>query len=239
MDKLLKRRQILREFLEKKQGFPSKEYPLLHDIISIDAAEHFYLQTTIGWDEGVHVCEINYHLELKDDGRIWIHEFKGDIDFSEYLLDYGIPNTEVFFMVYKNQKEMEQLEEMNKIKPLLDHSDNPIHRLYERKLILKNFLSKEREKYERNDLTTSLTIDQDEQHYVLSELGWHQGTFRYLTLYHFELKTNGQIWIHENRTDADISDYFWEMGLPHSDLFFSQSLEAKTQYQNKKNKIIS
>jgi len=63
-----------------------------------------------------------------------------------------------------------------------------------------------------------LIIDKVNHHYLLVELSWEGKKFRYDTVFHFDIKANGKIWIMANATDVDITRIFMSQGVSNQDI---------------------
>jgi len=60
-------------------------------------------------------------------------------------------------------------------------------------------------------------VSEDENHYLLIILGWHQKKYVHNLAFHLELR-DGKVWIHEDKTDVGIADRLVERGIPSSDI---------------------
>lgn len=68
------------------------------------------------------------------------------------------------------------------------------------------------------NLHNVLTTDKAEQHFILTKFGWNKGKFTHYVLFHIELKTDGQIWVYENRSDVPIEERLVKEGIPKADI---------------------
>lgn len=98
MDKLLEqRRDLIKTFLEERQGFPNEDHPHLRDILSMDQEKNHFLLSTVGWDQAEFVCELFFYIELEDDGIILIHENKTDVLVDDFFIENGISESEIIY----------------------------------------------------------------------------------------------------------------------------------------------
>lgn len=79
-----------------------------------------------------------------------------------------------------------------------------------------------------NGFQEQFIIDKLEQNFLLITFGWIKKEYQYFTIFHLELKGNGQIWIHENRSDVQIEDELVNCGIQKMDLFGSM-ISPKSQ----------
>ncbi|NJK82985.1 MAG: hypothetical protein HC912_03360 [Saprospiraceae bacterium] len=92
MDTILdERKAIIKAILQEARYFPNSYCPHLFDIITSDEQEQHFILTRLGWENGVHEYSVLFHIELKLDGTIWVHENKTDVPIEQYLMEKGIP----------------------------------------------------------------------------------------------------------------------------------------------------
>jgi XisI protein len=60
-------------------------------------------------------------------------------------------------------------------------------------------------------------IDNENKHYQLISIGWHNNRFVYTIAFHFDI-INEKVWIQQNNTDTLIADELMERGIPKSDI---------------------
>ena len=76
------------------------------------------------------------------------------------------------------------------------------------------------EGYHNSDMPNieyQLIIDQNQEQFILLSVGWHNESYIHNWLFHLQLK-DGQVWIHEDMTDAGIAKLLQEKGVPKSDI---------------------
>ena len=61
-------------------------------------------------------------------------------------------------------------------------------------------------------------LDYENNQFQLLTVGWNQGKFLHLTLFHLQIKADGKIWILANNTDTRLSDELVSRGVSPSDL---------------------
>ena len=62
-----------------------------------------------------------------------------------------------------------------------------------------------------------LVIDREKDEYVLLWAGWTESKYKHGLMFHFQI-IDGQVWIHENRTDIDLVEVLKKEGVPESDI---------------------
>lgn len=63
-----------------------------------------------------------------------------------------------------------------------------------------------------------IITDNEHGHYQLVIIDWDDNFFRYYTIFHFDIKPDGKIWIQVNNTDVDIAAELVERGVAKSDI---------------------
>jgi hypothetical protein len=85
--------------------------------------------------------------------------------------------------------------------------------------IIASFLE-EQASFRRQSTTSSkieTIMDTQNHHYQLLRMGWRNGRFVHLCLFHFDI-IDGKIWLQQNRTDVEVGEYLIGKGVPPSDI---------------------
>lgn len=61
----------------------------------MDEKQHNYLLLTNGWLRGSRFYGILIHVELKEDGKVWLHDDNTDLVVVDWLLERGIPKKDI------------------------------------------------------------------------------------------------------------------------------------------------
>lgn len=67
------------------------------------------------------------------------------------------------------------------------------------------------------DVYNQLIVSRDDNQYILLVLGWHGKEYIHNVAFHIEIR-EGQVWIHEDKTDVGIADVFVKKGISERDL---------------------
>lgn len=95
MDQLKKYKKLVKETLEEHVHPSSRDFPNLQDFLIIDANEQHFIVFTIGWDRGRYHHLTVYHLEVKDNGKIWIHQLNSDVEIDVELIEKGVDKADI------------------------------------------------------------------------------------------------------------------------------------------------
>ena len=63
-----------------------------------------------------------------------------------------------------------------------------------------------------------VVFDFENNHFQLITIGWNNDKYVYLTLFHFDIKSDGKIWLMENNTDIRIAEELVKLGVPREDI---------------------
>ncbi len=67
-------------------------------------------------------------------------------------------------------------------------------------------------------LKRRLIVNATQSEFIIIKMGWHKKEFRHYTVFHIEIKTNGQVWIYENNTDVNMIERLEQQGILRSDI---------------------
>ncbi|MEL6717457.1 MAG: element excision factor XisI family protein [Bacteroidota bacterium] len=114
-------------------------------------------------------------------------------------------------------------------------------KILERREIIRTFLEEQmtlpNEDYPL--LRYILTVDEEENNFILTKMGWNEEEFIYFTVYHIEIKTDASIWFYENRTDFPVDDFLIEKGIPSSDSVAAWSHTGRLRSQSDEEALIN
>ena len=78
-----------------------------------------------------------------------------------------------------------------------------------------------------------LLLDFENNHFQLVTVGWNEGKYIFLPLFHLDLKPDGKIWLMVNNTDVRIAEELAKKGVPRTDIvlgFQPQSFRVNSDY---------
>ena len=103
MDKIKKNRKLVREILtDIADSFRRNSH---WEIIEAFDEEHGqYLLFTDGWEGEHRDYGCFMHLEVKEDGKIWLRRDGTDLDIGQQLLDENIPKSDIVLAFHSPQK---------------------------------------------------------------------------------------------------------------------------------------
>lgn len=61
-------------------------------------------------------------------------------------------------------------------------------------------------------------VDSENRHYQLIYSGWQENQFVHFTVFHFQIKQDGKVWLLVNQTDIQIAKELVEHGIPKTDI---------------------
>lgn len=95
MEKIKKYQTIAEKILKERVAFPNKQFPDLKDMLIIDEQKSHFVLMSAGWDNQEYVHQVLFHLEVKLDGKIWIHENRTDLPIDEIMIANGVDTTDI------------------------------------------------------------------------------------------------------------------------------------------------
>jgi len=63
-----------------------------------------------------------------------------------------------------------------------------------------------------------LLLDFENNHFQLVTVGWNDGKYLFLPLFHLDIKADGKIWLMVNNTDVRIAEELVKKGVPRTDI---------------------
>lgn len=95
MDKIAQYHHAIVAEMEYQASIPIANRPNTERHLIIDEKRRRYVLFNIGWEDVQYVYGILFHLELKDDGKIWVHENFTDIVLGENLAVRGVNRDDI------------------------------------------------------------------------------------------------------------------------------------------------
>lgn len=95
MDRIKKYKKIVKETLEEHILLPSPDFPNLQHLLVIDSKEEHFMLFRIGWDRGRYHHLTIYHLEVKNNGKIWVHQLNTDVEIDLELIEKGVEKDDI------------------------------------------------------------------------------------------------------------------------------------------------
>jgi len=90
MDRLTTYHQAIVAEMEYQASIPISNRPDTQRHLVIDPERRRYVLFNVGWDGNDFIHGLLFHLELKEDGKIWLHANFTDIEIGQNLIERGI-----------------------------------------------------------------------------------------------------------------------------------------------------
>ncbi len=94
MDKVKKYRKIVGDFMKEVAGYHANQDGVITEFLVDKAEKHFQL-VNIGFLRKVRVYGCFVHIDLADDGKVWIQQDGSDIVVARELEERGIPKKDI------------------------------------------------------------------------------------------------------------------------------------------------
>lgn len=106
MDKLLKTKQAIADWLHSRISYPSKHYPHSRDVVVIDEKQQHFVHIFTGIEDGTHFHQTLFHIEVTEDAKVWIHQNNTDVPVEEALAQKGILQADIIVAMYQKAEKV-------------------------------------------------------------------------------------------------------------------------------------
>ncbi|HFA49030.1 MAG TPA: XisI protein [Bacteroidetes bacterium] len=94
MDKIIKYRKIVRDFMQEIADMHANQEGVETEFL-IDKTERHFQLVNVGFLRRVRVYGTFIHIDLADDGKVWIQQDGSDLVVAQELEDRGIPKEDI------------------------------------------------------------------------------------------------------------------------------------------------
>lgn len=95
MEKIAKYKEIARQVINEAAGLHPDENDAISNQLIFDEPNSNYLLVMNGWMGESRFYGIIIHIEVKDNGRVWVHQDNTDLIIVDQLLERGIPKEDI------------------------------------------------------------------------------------------------------------------------------------------------
>jgi len=106
-------------------------------------------------------------------------------------------------------------------------------KLIQYRKILCDYLNEYAQKRTSKERVYQVIADTKNNHYQVLNMYWEKDTFRYMIIFHFEIKPDAKVWLWVNNTDILVTEDLIELGIPKKDIvlgFHAPEVRAYTGY---------
>lgn len=86
------------------------------------------------------------------------------------------------------------------------------------KKILCDYLQEYAQKRNSSERIYQLIADKKNNQYQVLNMYWEKRTFRYMIIFHFEIKPDAKVWLWVNNTDILVTEDLIALGIPKTDI---------------------
>ncbi|MFK7950436.1 MAG: element excision factor XisI family protein [Saprospiraceae bacterium] len=90
MDKTIKYQKIVLQLLDTWKGYKISNRPNLKIDIIVNKAMSNFIVLNYGWDNDNYIYNVLFHVELKTNNKIWLHEDTTGVGIAKELIHLGI-----------------------------------------------------------------------------------------------------------------------------------------------------
>ena len=96
MDKIKKYESIILELLKEYAAIQPANMAEYENQIIVDSERHHYQSLSVGWNKkGHYIYVINFHFDIKPNGKIWIMANNTDTLIAQELVKRGVPSDDI------------------------------------------------------------------------------------------------------------------------------------------------
>jgi len=95
MDKVTKYQVIIKEILVTYADYYNGSKNPIKTQIIFDEERHHYLLMSVGWEGRNMIYGTSFHIDIKEDGKVWVQQDNTDAVIVDELLRKGIPKSEI------------------------------------------------------------------------------------------------------------------------------------------------
>jgi len=96
--------------------------------------------------------------------------------------------------------------------------------------ILEKYLQEEANDKVIQGIEFQVIADKQNNHFQLVETGWYDNHYIHSVIFHFQIKSNGKIWLLINNSDILVADELMKRGVPASDIVLGFQPEKVRPY---------
>lgn len=90
MESIKKYQQIILQLLTPYTKLYNKDMPGIHNHLFVNKGGNHFIVLVMGWHRDEFTHDIMFHIEIKDDGKVWLYENRSDCDIYKALTNKGI-----------------------------------------------------------------------------------------------------------------------------------------------------
>jgi hypothetical protein len=96
MDKIKKYESIILELLKEYAAIQPANMTEYENQIIADSERHHYQSVSVGWNKkGHYIYVINFHFDIKPNGKIWLMANNTDALIAHELVKRGVPPSDI------------------------------------------------------------------------------------------------------------------------------------------------
>lgn len=98
--KIEKYRKIILDYFQEKASIKAANLPDCENVVVTDTLQNHYQLLTMGWNGSRYIYALSFHLDIAQDGKIWIRANWTDIDIADVLVKLGVPKSDIVIGFY-------------------------------------------------------------------------------------------------------------------------------------------
>jgi XisI protein len=98
--KIARYQQIIITYLHERSSIKTVNLPGCENMVIADTEHHHYQLLTLGWTPDRYVHSLTFHLDIADDGKIWLRANWTDTDIAQILVGRGVAKSDIVLDFY-------------------------------------------------------------------------------------------------------------------------------------------
>ena len=99
-EKISRYQKLILDYYKERAAIKYANLPNCENMIVADTERHHYQLLTTGWATDRFVYSITFHLDIAEDGKIWIRANWTDIDIAQKLVERGVAKSDIVLGFY-------------------------------------------------------------------------------------------------------------------------------------------
>jgi XisI protein len=94
-NKIKKYQKLITDYLTEYASVKPANLSDCESIVIADTQGNHFQVLTMGWEKGKYVHSIVFHLDIAENGKIWLRANWTDTDIAELLVEKGVPKSDI------------------------------------------------------------------------------------------------------------------------------------------------
>lgn len=98
--KIERHQNVILTYLYERATIKTANLPGCENMVIADTEHHHYQLLTLGWTLDRYVHSLTFHLDIAEDGKIWLRANWTDTDIAQILVTRGVAKSDIVLDFY-------------------------------------------------------------------------------------------------------------------------------------------